>query len=131
MYTAMTQGRSSRGTRATIKLDFFITKRFFWFTSAYFENDRFQDLKLRTALASGPGYQWIDREDFSGIGKEMTLYTEAGWRISTKISTPQETSRASARVFRSSGIGRSSKTASRSITSANCFPASKIHPMCF
>jgi putative salt-induced outer membrane protein YdiY len=68
----------TRNARATIKLDFFITKRFFWFTSAYFENDRFQDLKLRTALASGPGYQWIDREDLSGIGKDMTLYTEAG-----------------------------------------------------
>jgi len=68
----------TRNARATIKLDFFITKRFFWFTSAYFENDRFQDLKLRTALASGPGYQWIDREDFSGVGKDMTLYTEAG-----------------------------------------------------
>jgi putative salt-induced outer membrane protein YdiY len=68
----------TRNARGTIKLDFFITKRFFWFASAYFENDRFQDLKLRTALASGPGYQWIDREDFTGIYKDMTLYTEIG-----------------------------------------------------
>jgi hypothetical protein len=68
----------TRNARGTIKLDFFMTKRFFWFTSAYFENDRFQDLKLRTALASGPGYQWIDRDDYSGIAKDMTLYTEAG-----------------------------------------------------
>jgi hypothetical protein len=68
----------TRNARGTIKLDFFITKRFFWFTSAYFENDVFQDLKLRTALASGPGYQWVDRGDYSGISKDMTLYTEAG-----------------------------------------------------
>jgi putative salt-induced outer membrane protein YdiY len=68
----------TRNARGTIKLDFFITKRFFWFTSAYFENDRFQDLKLRTALATGPGYQWIDRGDYSGISKDMTLYTEIG-----------------------------------------------------
>lgn len=68
----------TRNARGTIKLDFFITKRFFWFTSAYFENDKFQDLKLRTALASGPGYQWVDRGDYSGISKDMTLYTEAG-----------------------------------------------------
>ncbi len=68
----------ARNARGTIKLDFFITKRFFWFASAYFENDRFQDLKLRTSLASGPGYQWIDRGDFSGIFKDMTFYTEAG-----------------------------------------------------
>ncbi|HET8721839.1 MAG TPA: DUF481 domain-containing protein, partial [Nitrospira sp.] len=65
----------TRNARGTIKLDFFITKRFFWFTSAYFENDKFQDLKLRTALASGPGYQWVDRGDYSGISKDMTLYT--------------------------------------------------------
>ena len=69
---------ATRNGRGTIKLDFFITKRFFWFTSAYFENDFFQDLKLRTAIASGPGYQWIDRDDFTGILKDMTFYTEAG-----------------------------------------------------
>lgn len=68
----------ARNARGTIKLDFFITKRFFWFASAYFENDRFQDLRMRTALASGPGYQFIERGDFNGIFKDMTFYTEAG-----------------------------------------------------
>ena len=68
----------ARNARGTIKLDFFITKRFYWFVSAYFENDRFQDLKMRTALASGPGYQFIERGDFSGILKDMTFYSEAG-----------------------------------------------------
>ena len=68
----------ARNARGTIKLDFFVTKKFFWFTSAYFENDQFQDLKLRTALASGPGYQWVDRGDYEGITKDMTFYTEAG-----------------------------------------------------
>ena len=68
----------ARNARGTIKLDFFITKRFFWFASAYFENDRFQDLKMRTALASGPGYQFVDRGDFGGILKDMTLYAETG-----------------------------------------------------
>ena len=68
----------ARSARGTIKLDFFITKRLFWFASSYFENDRFQDLKMRTALASGPGYQFIDHGDLSGILKNMTLYAEAG-----------------------------------------------------
>jgi putative salt-induced outer membrane protein YdiY len=68
----------ARNARGTIKLDFFITKRLFWFASAYFENDQFQDLKMRTALASGPGYQFIDRGDFDGILKDMTFYAEAG-----------------------------------------------------
>ena len=50
-----------RNSRETIKLDFFLTKRLYWFASAYFEQDTFQDLKLRTALATGPGYQILDR----------------------------------------------------------------------
>ncbi|MFO0705319.1 MAG: DUF481 domain-containing protein [Nitrospira sp.] len=68
----------ARNARGTIKLDFFITPRFYWFASAYVESDRFQDLKMRTALATGPGYQFIERGDFSGIFKDMTFYTEAG-----------------------------------------------------
>ncbi len=68
----------ARNARGTIKLDFFITKRFYWFASAYVENDRFQDLKMRTALSSGPGVQFIERGDFSGLFKDMTFYTEAG-----------------------------------------------------
>ncbi len=64
--------------RATIKLDYFLTKRLYWFSSAFFETDEFQDLKLRTSLASGPGYQWIEKGDFSGVYKDMAFYTEAG-----------------------------------------------------
>jgi putative salt-induced outer membrane protein YdiY len=60
-------------------MDFFVTKRFFWFASAYFEQDTFQDLKLRTALASGPGYQFIEKGDYASRWlKDMTLYAEAG-----------------------------------------------------
>jgi len=70
---------SARNARATIKLDFFLTKRFYWFASSYFEQDTFQDLKLRTALATGPGYQFIDRGDFeSPYLKDMTLNAEFG-----------------------------------------------------
>lgn len=68
----------ARNARGTIKLDFFVTKRLYWFASAYFENDRFQDLKMRTALSSGPGYQVIDRGDLNGIFKDMTFYAETG-----------------------------------------------------
>lgn len=67
-----------RNARGTIKLDFFITKRLFWFASAYVENDFLQNLKLRTAIASGPGYQFVERGDFNGIFKDMTFYAEAG-----------------------------------------------------
>lgn len=67
-----------RNARGTIKLDFFITKRFFWFASAYVENDFLQNLKLRTAISSGPGYQFLERGDLKGIFKDMTFYAEAG-----------------------------------------------------
>ena len=89
----------TRNARGTIKLDFFITKKLFWFTSAYFENDQFQDLKLRTALATGPGYQWVDRGDYEGISKDMTLYTEAGIAyFNEDFTTAPDTSSVRARV---------------------------------
>jgi putative salt-induced outer membrane protein YdiY len=70
---------SARNARGLIKMDFFITKRFFWFASAYFEKDHFQDLNLRTALSSGPGYQVIEKGDYASPWlKDMTLYAEAG-----------------------------------------------------
>ena len=70
---------SARNARGTIKMDFFITERLFWFASSYFENDTFQDLKLRTALSSGPGYQFIDQGDYDSPWlKDLTLYAEAG-----------------------------------------------------
>jgi putative salt-induced outer membrane protein YdiY len=68
----------ARNALGTIKLDFFITKRFYWFANAYFEQDTFQDLKLRTALGTGPGYQFIDKGDFGGIFSELTFYAEGG-----------------------------------------------------
>jgi len=70
---------SARNARGLIKMDFFITHRFFWFASAYFESDHFQDLTLRTALSSGPGYQIINKGDYESPWlKDITLYAEAG-----------------------------------------------------
>jgi putative salt-induced outer membrane protein YdiY len=70
---------SAKNARALIKMDFFITKRLFWFASSYFEKDEFQDLNLRTALSSGPGYSFIEKGDFESPWlKDMTLYAEAG-----------------------------------------------------
>jgi putative salt-induced outer membrane protein YdiY len=65
--------------RVGLKYDFFITKRFYWFASAFFEHDGMQDLSLRTALSTGPGFQIIDKGDFTADWlKEMQLYAEAG-----------------------------------------------------
>ena len=68
-----------RNARGTIKLDFFITKRFYWFASSFFEQDTFQTLKLRTSLSTGPGYQFIEKGDFASPWfKGLSLYAEAG-----------------------------------------------------
>jgi len=70
---------AARNARGLIKMDFFITKRLFWFASAFFEKDTFQDLKLRTAISSGPGYQFIEKGDYESPWlKDITLYAEAG-----------------------------------------------------
>jgi putative salt-induced outer membrane protein YdiY len=68
----------TRNARATSKLDFFLTKRLFLYASAFFENDRLQQIKLRTSLSSGAGYQWIERGDSHRLFKDATFYTEAG-----------------------------------------------------
>ncbi len=56
---------TARNAFGTIKLDFFITKRFYAYAGALFEQDTFQDLNLRTSLFTGPGYQLIDVGDYS------------------------------------------------------------------
>lgn len=69
----------ARNAFGTIKLDFFVTKRFFWNAGALFEQDTFQDLNLRTSLFSGPGYQFIDEGDFSSpYLNKMQLSAEVG-----------------------------------------------------
>jgi len=68
-----------RNSRGTVKVDFFTTKRAYLFTSAYFEQDTFQDLNLRTALGAGTGYQFIDKGDYKDLYKSgMQLYGEVG-----------------------------------------------------
>lgn len=72
-------GINARNSFGTIKLDFFITKRFYAYSSAIFEQDTFQDLQLRTSINAGPGYQIIDKGDFSSsYFQEMQLNAEIG-----------------------------------------------------
>ncbi|MGB0909803.1 MAG: DUF481 domain-containing protein [Nitrospirales bacterium] len=69
----------ARNAFGMIKLDFFITKRFYAYSSAIFEQDTFQDLQLRTSINAGPGYQIIDKGDFvSPYYREMRLSGEIG-----------------------------------------------------
>jgi hypothetical protein len=72
-------GVTAQNGRGSAKFDFFLTKRFYLFVSSLFEHDGLADLNLRTALSAGPGYQFIDKNDFQAeYLKEMTLYGEVG-----------------------------------------------------
>lgn len=69
----------TRNALGTAKLDFFLTERFYLFTSAFGEQDTFQDVNLRTALSGGHGYQIIEKNDFSGKHfHDMEVYAETG-----------------------------------------------------
>jgi putative salt-induced outer membrane protein YdiY len=70
----------ARNSRGSMKYDWFVSKRAYWFASAYVEQDTFQDLKMRTAFSTGPGWQMIDKGDFSSnYLKGLTLFGEAGF----------------------------------------------------
>lgn len=70
---------NARNAYGTIKLDFFVTKRFYVYTGALFEQDTFQDLNLRSSLFAGPGYQFIDEGDYvSPYFSKMRLHGEIG-----------------------------------------------------
>ncbi|NBC22316.1 MAG: DUF481 domain-containing protein [Gammaproteobacteria bacterium] len=45
-----------------VKYDHFVSEKWFWFSSATFENDEFADLNLRSALALGMGYQFFETD---------------------------------------------------------------------
>ncbi|MDY6862883.1 MAG: DUF481 domain-containing protein [Thermodesulfobacteriota bacterium] len=43
-----------------MKYDHFLSKKWFFYNNAFFENDEFKDLKLRTAGGLGLGYQFLE-----------------------------------------------------------------------
>lgn len=72
-------GVTAQYGKGAIKFDFFLTKRLYLFASALFEHDGIQDLKLRTALSAGPGFQFVDKGDFEPEWlNQLEVYGEAG-----------------------------------------------------
>jgi putative salt-induced outer membrane protein YdiY len=53
------------------KYNRFVTKQWFFYTFALFENDKFTDLDLRSTLGAGPGYQFFESD-------ELNLFVGAG-----------------------------------------------------
>ena len=72
-------GLTARNSKARLKYDYFITEELFLFGSLLAEEDSFQDLDLRTAVAFGPGYQFIETGDLESVYlKGLAAYGELG-----------------------------------------------------
>lgn len=70
---------NARNAFGTIKLDFFLRKRFYVYTGALFEQDTFQDLNLRSSVFAGPGYQFIEEGDYANpYLNKLQLHAEIG-----------------------------------------------------
>ena len=80
------------------KYDSFFTKKAYAYIRPLFEYDKFQDLNLRSILAAGPGYQFIDTEStslFAELGLAYTNedydstsdneYMSGRWSLGTKL----------------------------------------------
>ena len=53
---------TSRNAAGSFKYDFFVTKRLYTYAHSLFEGDEFTDLRLRSTLGTGVGYQIIDTD---------------------------------------------------------------------
>ena len=72
-------GLTARNSKARLKYDHFLTEELFFFGSVLVEEDSFQDLNLRAAIAAGPGYQFIEEGDLKvGLLKGLAAYGEIG-----------------------------------------------------
>jgi putative salt-induced outer membrane protein YdiY len=70
---------NARNAYGTVKMDFFVSKRFYVYTGVLFEQDTFQDLNLRSSIFAGPGYQFIEVGDYaSPYLKKLSLHGEIG-----------------------------------------------------
>ena len=70
---------TDRNAFGTMDLNFFMTERLYWFLAVLMQQDTFDDLDLRTALTTGPGYQFIEKGDFSSqYLTNMTLQGDLG-----------------------------------------------------
>ncbi len=70
---------TDRNAFGTMDVNYFITHRFYWFLALLMQQDTFDDLNLRTAVTTGPGYQFIENGDFTNpYLTKMTLQGDLG-----------------------------------------------------
>jgi len=59
-YGETDRSMTARNAAGSLKYDFFITKRLYSYAHSLFESDDFADLRLRSTLGAGLGYQILD-----------------------------------------------------------------------
>ena len=70
---------TDRNAFGTMDVNFFLTKRWYGYLGVLMQQDTFDDLELRTAVTTGPGYQFIEKGDFaSPYFSQMTLQGDVG-----------------------------------------------------
>ena len=78
-YSEENNSVTDRNAFGTMDLNYFITPRWYWFLAVLMQQDTFDDLNLRTAVTTGPGYQFIERGDFiNPYLSQMTLQGDLG-----------------------------------------------------
>lgn len=58
-------------SRGYMKYDYFLSKKWYLYANSVLENDKFRDLKLRSSVGAGSGYQLFEQPN-------MNLYIEGG-----------------------------------------------------
>lgn len=58
-------------SRGSMKYDHFVSKKWYLYANSVLENDRFKDIKLRSSVGAGSGYQIFEQPN-------MNLYIEGG-----------------------------------------------------
>jgi putative salt-induced outer membrane protein YdiY len=70
-YASSNDGETDNNTVLYGQYDRFLSKKWYAYANASFQNDRFSDIRLRTTLSAGLGYQWL-------ATKRTNLALEAG-----------------------------------------------------
>ena len=78
-YAEEDESVTDRNAFGTMDVNFFLTKRWYGYLGVLMQQDTFDDLELRTAVTTGPGYQFIERGDFANpYFSQMTLQGDVG-----------------------------------------------------
>lgn len=78
---------TDRNARGSLKYDYFLTAKAFWFTGTTFEHDPFEDVELRSTLTTGLGYQFYESERRTLSAEVGLTYIDENFRVAPDRSS--------------------------------------------